>query len=373
MMRGNHNLSLLTVMATVVLSLSVPAMAESPLDMVLDIDSEQTWLNPLWNGRHGPRDPQVRAALQQDLDQLDEPKTAIEAKKVKTNEGDQSPTVEDAPFKPDIPTWPHSVSIGSPTKGWLAYPERLMGSDLLSVREKANYGAVEMVDAIRQAADDVAAAFPNTPKLPVGDLSRKGGGLFRPHVSHQSGRDADIGYYLTKAHSERWLKHATPATLDVPRTWTFLASMMRDGRVEYIFLDYGLQRLLYNYAKNVDKLTSAQLDATFAYPRGPGSRTGIIRHLKGHADHMHVRFYAPESIAAVDEYIRRHGHKAIKPVAHYARVRSGDSLWKLAKRHRVTIKKLTRWNRISRRKTLKPGQKLIVGWRRPKLKTRAGS
>ena len=367
-------LSFLTAVAALMLSTMGTAVAESPLDLVLDIDSEQTWLNPLWNGRHGPRDPQVRAALEQDLERMDKSvpnNAAISAKPQKPV--DASPTVEDVPFKPEVPTWPHSVSIGSPTKGWLAYPERLKASDRLAVREKANYGAREMVDAIRNAADKVHAEFPNSPKLPVGDLSRKGGGPFRPHVSHQSGRDADIGYYLAKDHSERWLKHASRSTLDVPRTWTFLASMMDGGKVEYIFVEYALQRGLYNYARDVKKLTSAQLEATFSYPRGRGSRTGIIRHLKGHADHMHVRFYAPESIVAVNEYIRRHGRKAIKPVAHYARVRSGDSLWKLAKRHRVTIKKLTRWNRMSRRKTLKPGQKLIVGWRRPRLKVGAGS
>ena len=54
---------------------------------------------------------------------------------------------------------------------------------------------------------------PGTKRLPVGDLSRRRGGFFPPHVSHQNGRDADIGFYLRKGHNTKYLKYATPRTL----------------------------------------------------------------------------------------------------------------------------------------------------------------
>ena len=42
------------------------------------------------------------------------------------------------------------------------------------------------------------------------------------------------------------------------------------------------------------------------------------------------------------------------------RVRSGDSLWLIARRHDTTVAKLKRWNRIGRRNLLRPGQRLVV-------------
>ena len=42
----------------------------------------------------------------------------------------------------------------------------------------------------------------------------------------------------------------------------------------------------------------------------------------------------------------------------YHRVRRGDSLWKISKRYNVSINKLCRLNKISRKKTLRIGQKI---------------
>lgn len=42
----------------------------------------------------------------------------------------------------------------------------------------------------------------------------------------------------------------------------------------------------------------------------------------------------------------------------YHRVRSGDSLWRISKRYNVSITKLCRLNKISRKKTLRIGQKI---------------
>lgn len=42
------------------------------------------------------------------------------------------------------------------------------------------------------------------------------------------------------------------------------------------------------------------------------------------------------------------------------RVRSGDNLWLIARRHETTVARLKSWNRIGRRNMLKPGQKLVI-------------
>ena len=84
---------------------------------------------------------------------------------------------------------------------------------------------------------------------------------------------------------------------------------------------------------------------------------------------MHVRFYAPQSLAAGKLYLRKHGKKVLRPQPVYYRIRRGDNLIKIARRFRIKWKKLMRWNRLSKRKArrLRPGKRLIVGYRTPKL------
>jgi membrane-bound lytic murein transglycosylase D len=47
------------------------------------------------------------------------------------------------------------------------------------------------------------------------------------------------------------------------------------------------------------------------------------------------------------------------------RVRNGDSLWIIARRHDVRVKDLTRWNGISARSVIRPGQRLVIWKRKP--------
>ncbi|MCA9543056.1 MAG: LysM peptidoglycan-binding domain-containing protein, partial [Myxococcales bacterium] len=163
------------------------------------------------------------------------------------------------------------------------------------------------------------------------------------------------------------LRRVTRRTIDAGRSFTLMQSWLERGEVEYIFVDYRLQQPLYEYARDVAKVPAAKLEAWFQYPRGRRARTGIIRHLRGHADHLHVRFWAPGSRAAAKAYIAKYGTKVLKPVPVYRKVRRGDSLWKIARRYKTSVKKLKSWNRMGRRSLLQPGQKLITGWRAPSL------
>jgi membrane-bound lytic murein transglycosylase D len=47
------------------------------------------------------------------------------------------------------------------------------------------------------------------------------------------------------------------------------------------------------------------------------------------------------------------------------RVRNGDSLWTIARRHNVRVRDLTRWNGISSRSVIRPGQRLVIWKRKP--------
>ncbi len=124
------------------------------------------------------------------------------------------------------------------------------------------------------------------PKLHIGDISLKGGGPFSPHLSHQDGRDVDIAYVL---HDRGRFGVATSTTLDRRHTWQLLRTLLDTRAITYVFIDYEVQRMLYEHALG-EGLTAEQLDPRFQYPYGRRAARGIVRHWKGHRDHFHVRF-----------------------------------------------------------------------------------
>src|SRR5690606_27551437 len=127
----------------------------------------------------------------------------------------------------------------------------------------------------------------------IGHLSREGGGFLRPHRSHQSGRDVDLGYYYVPERAE-WYRPATPQTLDRARTWAFVRALVTQTDVEYIFISTRVQMLLKEYALSIGE-DAQWLDSIFEFrSRNPEP---IIRHTWGHRTHMHVRFYNPKAQA----------------------------------------------------------------------------
>jgi len=157
-------------------------------------------------------------------------------------------------------------------------------------RPERGWGKPLAVDVIRTAIRQVHASSPMGTALVVGDLSKQGGGCLPPHRSHRGGLDADIGYYMRGARQRGWLGLATPRTMDADRTWQLLRGFLTTGRLRYAFIDHGLQVPLYDAALRAGE-TPESLSHVFQHPRPIGDvHQSIIRHLKGHADHMHVRF-----------------------------------------------------------------------------------
>jgi LysM repeat protein len=156
--------------------------------------------------------------------------------------------------------------------------------------EAAAWGTTKTVRAIQTAVSEYKRRHPKGPKVHVGDISKRGGGKFPPHISHQHGRDVDMGYVLTgKDADETKFRSANAKNLDVARTWALVKAFVDTDEVTYIFMDYRIQKLLYEHAleRGVSEDT---LDELFQYPRGRGRSHGIIRHWKGHGNHFHVRF-----------------------------------------------------------------------------------
>lgn len=151
--------------------------------------------------------------------------------------------------------------------------------------EAGAWGTDETIRAIQSAVSAYKKRMPGGPKVFIRDISKKGGGPFKPHSSHQHGRDVDVGYVLEGKDKGT----ATPENLDVARSWRLIKSFLDTEQVVYVFVDYKLQKPLYEYAK--DQGASEEfLDEIFQYPRGRRRAHGLIRHWKGHSDHFHVRF-----------------------------------------------------------------------------------
>ncbi|HGG57690.1 MAG TPA: hypothetical protein ENK31_07835, partial [Nannocystis exedens] len=144
--------------------------------------------------------------------------------------------------------------------------------------------------AIQRAATIYSRTTSDGPKIHIGDLSRRGGGHFPPHLSHRSGRDVDVGYVLLGPEADDLLfRRADADNLDVPRTWALLRAFIATGYVRIIFADTSIQRLLYDYARESGVDTST-LEMLLQYPRGRNFPGGIIRDWPGHQNHFHVRF-----------------------------------------------------------------------------------
>jgi murein endopeptidase len=228
-----------------------------------------------------------------------------------------------------------SMSIGSAHGGVLVAGVQMpAGTSWELVSPTLSWGTRETVDALVHGFDSVAARFPDGPKAFVGNISAKSGGHLAPHVSHQSGRDADIGYYLREGH--RWYATANAVNLDRARTWHLVRTFIAESDVDLILIDTSIQRVLKAYALEIGE-DPAWLDQVFQV--GGKSSRPIIFHAKGHATHLHVRFYAP----AARELGRRAyrtllARRLIAPptvfVSHTAK--SGDSLSRLAVRYKVT-------------------------------------
>jgi murein endopeptidase len=151
------------------------------------------------------------------------------------------------------------------------------------------WGTSRTIDSITAAFNELVTSDPTAPPVEVHDLSLRFGGRLRGHKSHQSGHDVDITYYQRICHPRCIGRHVLPAELDARREWSLLRYWLERGQAEFIFIDYSLQRPLYDAAKT-SGATERQLVDWFQYPRGASVRTGIIRHVPNHANHVHVRF-----------------------------------------------------------------------------------
>jgi murein endopeptidase len=182
-----------------------------------------------------------------------------------------------------------SIAIGRPNRGALVNGVQLPERPFWRIASARNsWGTRQTVESLERAVSRVHRAFPGTPVLYVGDISQERGGYLRPHRSHQSGLDVDVGYYYLSGPA--WYVPAGPKNLDRPRTWELVKGLLAGGDVEYIFMSRSVQLLLLEHAMSAGE-DPEWLETVFDAPRRHDAT--VIRHTWGHHNHLHVRFHDP--------------------------------------------------------------------------------
>lgn len=199
--------------------------------------------------------------------------------------------------KPEV----SACSVGSPTEGALIGGVPLEEGAELRLRwpDGPRWALPDLVSLLERAARRVHGLFPGSVLL-VGDLSRREGGALVGHMSHESGRDADVGFYYADpeghvVRTEQLLPVRPSGSVvseahlhfDEARNWALVESFLIDPlvRVQRIFVAEPLKEKLLDFARR-HGAPDAVIARAAAALRQPGSGPS-------HDDHFHVRIACP--------------------------------------------------------------------------------
>jgi murein endopeptidase len=208
----------------------------------------------------------------------------------------------DAPYLGDLPQ-DTSFSIGTASRGYLLNGVAMKSQHpCLKIRvsaknKRAHYGTLALVEGLEQAACAVQRTWPGS-ELYAGDLSAETGGDLRGHASHNSGRDADIAFYMRDAagrmaDSTRMLpirpdgraKWGGDVVFDIARNWALIEALLKNPRiqVQYLFVANHLRALLLAHAAQ-EGVSKDVLSHAKAVLKQPGDSSP-------HVEHFHLRIY----------------------------------------------------------------------------------
>jgi penicillin-insensitive murein DD-endopeptidase len=243
------------------------------------------------------------------------PKTTKTAKASKTAKVRSDKSNEKTAEK--LPKGPQSV--GAPNGGKLARGEKLTSNRSIEVRGGGHaWGTPELVQVLKRSAAKVRKKHKGS-VLFVGDLSAKHGGPLFGHNSHQSGRDADVGFYMKHDDGKQVNPHrfipfggdgrardGAIVRFDDQRNWEFVEALLTDPKVEvrYLFVSMGLRKRLLTYASQKKKVSQELYTKASAALMSPAD-------IDVHDDHFHVRIACPERMRGVcveESYVGRRGN-----------------------------------------------------------------
>lgn len=186
----------------------------------------------------------------------------------------------------DVP--PGALSVGRPNRGRLQGGVSLPESDLYTRKPKTTglYGSSHTIEQIHRAFAHFRHDSGFTGDVIIGAISRRRGGRFVPHLSHQSGRDIDIRLPLWPGVDPTGSPWADE--IDWYAAWLLVKAFIDTGEVATIFLDVHRHRHLYEAARAMGE-TPESLESVIPWPRFARNTRPVVRHSPGHDTHIHVR------------------------------------------------------------------------------------
>jgi penicillin-insensitive murein DD-endopeptidase len=216
-------------------------------------------------------------------------------------------------------------SIGSPTAGRLIGGAHLIESEYLRIEPNDTAGDVRwglepLVSMLDRAGRSVRRQYPGA-VLSVGHLSRPGGGDVDHHRSHESGRDADVGFFVRSAAGRQLLSPhfvsfrgdgTAPswpgAYFDEAKNWALVAALVGDpeAHVTHLFVAAPLRARLLAYAERAGAPQETRMRAAelMQQPRG----------VLPHDDHFHVRIGCPSHMSGCVENPTARASRTSPPV-----------------------------------------------------------
>ena len=278
---------------------------------------------------------------------------------------------------PELP-WGRPGAVGTVTEGYLCDSMRLQDDPhapyvLLQATRDRGTGCASgrMVQVLTDVAARVREAHGDL-RLPVGNVARCGGGDLPWSISHNTGRDADLFFYMRGPDGEQHLPYKvsrvdgrtlsrrellTTYELDVDANLDMVVALVDHPQaiVQWIFVSRAIRKTLLDRAKErkIARRTRSRLASLLRQPSG-----GLP-----HDDHFHLRLQcdaAERRLGCVDiEPIRRGGRVSGPPSRRSALVRqlliqvakgpdrraALDTLWVL-KAERIAADVMGAWERL---------------------------
>lgn len=264
--------------------------------------------------------------------------------------------------------WHPPASVGGISTGRLLFATQMTDSPGIHMRHpELAWTVPEVVEHLRAAGDAVRRKHPGGMDLQISDISVRKGGKLKPHFTHRNGRDVDLRYYLLDVAPGDHTHHFVgPDKLDCKRLWTFIDTLVARNAVNLIYMDYRLQKALYDYAIKHLKRTPAELYSVISWPKAKRRTDAVIQHAKNHFSHMHIRFKTPRSTFVGSLYtpeeaedLQRRVDLATRGSYEYA-IKRGETLGLIARKHKVSLEELLRTNRLTEKSKVRPGQVLNI-------------
>lgn len=228
---------------------------------------------------------------------------------------------------PAPPPMPMGRSVGTPTEGHLIGGAHLATSPQLRIvpaydSGDVRYGLGSLVGMLDRASRRVRRQYSDA-VLSVGHLSKQGGGELDRHASHESGRDADVAFYVknqagTPVYADHFVKFAANGTaptwpgaiFDDARNWALVAALLDDpiAHVSHIFVVAHLRARLLAYAARIGAPLALQSRAAVTMVQPHGALP--------HDDHFHVRISCPAGMTGCVENPALRRIARARPAAH---------------------------------------------------------